>query len=280
MENDTLLPTFLASDDEEAVYDTSTLREMQAEADAKEGRLADVAHPLSPEQIRAVIDEEIARFVALWAEKWRPRLEKRAWAVWRKQHRLQSKKLAAKKFGDELEEVRGRIERAKGEIEGMEWKSEDELRHVVGNLKESVNRAQELEWNVNLLTGQRPSRPVKETVVEQEGDVEEGDVEDGNVEEGMLVDAEAVESVGEGADEEDEVDEVDGDDEEDEEDGEDELDGFVVDDEDVEMLLEGEDIQIVEEDGDMDVDRPPRRHEEICQRCRHRHGESPGTSER
>ena len=255
MENDTLLPTFLASDDEDAIYDTSTLREMQAEADAKEGRLPDVAHPLSPEQIRAVIDEEITRFVALWAEKWRPRLEKRAWAIWHKQHRLQSKKLAAKKFGDELEEVRGRIERAKGEMERMEWKSEDELRPVVGNLKESVNRAQELEWNVNLLTGQRPPRPVKETVVEQG----EGDVEEGDVEEGMLVDTEAVESAGGDADEEDEEDDLEGDDEEDEEDGEDELDGFIVDDEDVEMLLE-EDIQIVEEDGDMDVDSPPRRH--------------------
>ena len=263
IENDTLLPTFLESDDEDAAYDASTLREMEAEANPNkpDHPLPIIAQPLSASQIHSVIDEEINRFAVLWDEQCRPKLEKRAWALWRKQHRLQSKKLAAKKYGDELEEVKGRIERVRGELEEMEWRSEEELRPVCGNLKESVNRAQELEWRVNLLTGERPAKPVKEPLEKEEKEKESGMLD---VERGEMVDDEAVESAGEDADEEDEVDDLEEEDEDDDEDDEDELDGFIVDDEDIEMQLEEEEVEIVEEDGDMDIEMDdcstPKRH--------------------
>ena len=241
MENDTLLPTFLESDDDDAVYDPSTRREMAEEALSKQ-RALPIICPLSLSQIRSIVEEEIARFVVQWDEKRRPTLEKRAWSMWRKQHRLKSKKLAAKKYGDELEEVKERIEKVRGEMEGMEWRSEDELRHICGNLKESVNRAEELKWSIDLLTGKRPARPLKEPVME-----------DAEKEEMMFVDGEMVEAA-EDADDENDVDKLDEEEDFDEDGAQDGLDGFIVDDNDIALQFEKEDVQIVDEDGDKDVE--------------------------
>ena len=144
--------------------------------------------------------------------------------------------------------VKSRLENLKIEYEKMEWRSMDELRRICVNMQESVNSTETLQWNINLLQGKQPPKPVK-PVRDVSAEAEVGDskeIEGSNVEEVTL--NEVIETGGgdDDANEAIEYEEVN------EDDG---MDGFVVGDDEVgEEIQDGEttlgDIVIKEDDSD------------------------------
>jgi hypothetical protein len=238
MKGDTLLPVFLESDEEDAIYDDATLREMEAEERRKKGAEGPITKALSTDTIRRVIKEELEKYVTIWTEKHLPKLEKRAYQIYRKQHLQQTKKIAILSYRQDLKTVESRIEKLKIEYESIQWRSTDELKQVCVNMQESVNHVQNLVWNVNLLSGKCPPKSLRDVPSCK------------NV--GNMVDNEAIDANGEEADEED-----DDEDQMEDDEIEDDMDGFVVDDEEIGDAIQEHDLGevvdgIIEDDDDME----------------------------
>jgi hypothetical protein len=229
MENDTLLPVFGESDDEDATYDRATIREMEEEAAQRAGIIKPPSTLLDLEMIKRVIEEEIEKFEMAWTERKLPKLEKRAYRIYQREKRARTRTRTVKAFREQFKDINERVEGWKGEYAGMQWASVRELRPVCGNLQESINLLKTLQWKIELLTGSPPVKPVKPVKVIESDDKEEMET----VEVAEMVDIE-VERDDDDEDEEDDLDEV-----EDEDEGDD-LGGFIVDDEDVGMVVEEE----------------------------------------
>jgi len=234
--DDTLLPAFGESDSEDE-HDESILREMEEEQRAAEGEPLPVANPLSLDIIREIIEAEIIEIGHRWGEKSLPKLDAKAYRIWNKQHRQRTKKLAASNYEKSLYEVRARTGKLKEEYEGMEWRSEEELKKMCLGLEESVNMACELQWRIDLMRGPAPKKPVKSKKKE---------VVDSDAAEDILVDGETVET---------EMEEVN--DGEDVDDGymdveEGDMDGFIVGDDEVDCQMPDCELEFGEVEDDDD----------------------------
>jgi hypothetical protein len=229
MAGDTLLPKFLDSDSEDGEYDESILREMDAEERQRNG-IEDISKPLSVDVVRETITLELDKYAETWNLKDLPKLQLKAYLIYRKYQKNGTRNFTALKFRKHLERITARIDGYKIEYECMEWRSVTELRRVCGNMQESVNRQKELEWSIELLSGRAPAKPVVE---EQE---EDHVVDDSQPIDDSLIDDEAVQtgdddSDGEGDEDDEDEDEDDGDDgDEMEDDG---MDGFIIGDDEV-----------------------------------------------
>lgn len=242
MADDKLLPRFLESDDEDAIYDDSTLREMEIERRRRNGEDGPIRQPLSIDRVREVIESELTKFVTLWTEKVLPKLEKRAWHIYRKRDRLGTKKLAIQNYERELRRVNRRVGGLKLEYERMEWRSVEELRRICVNMQESVNSVQELQWNIDLLSGKAPPKLARRYLVRNTED--------------QFVEDEVVQNEGEDADGEDIYTDEDISVME-----EDEMDGFVIDDDEIDGGLEDDELvpdnESVENNGTDDANSSP-----------------------
>ena len=239
MDNDTLLPVFGDSDDEDAAYDQATMREMEEEAAQRAGIPTASTKPLDVETIRRIIDKEIDKFEMAWTEREIPKLQKRAFRIYQREKQARTRTKTVALFRQQFTQINARVERMRGEYEAMQWSSERELRPVCGNLQESINLLKTLQWKIELLTGRPPVKPIRIIEDEDEEIVEITEMQDVTAEEVLS------ENEGEAGDEEEDLDEIEDDEEGDE--GND-LSGFIVDDDDVRMIVD-EEMEDVEEDG-------------------------------
>jgi len=239
MDNDTLLPVFGDSDDEDAAYDRATMREMEEEAAQRAGIPTASANPLDVETVRQIIDKEIEKFEMAWTEREIPKLQKSGFRIYQREKQARTRAKTVARFRQQFTEINARVERLRAEYEGMQWSSERELRPVCGNLQESINLLKTLQWKIELLTGRPPVKPVRI--------IEDDDKETVEITEMQHVKTEEVfdENEGDAGDEEEDLDEVEDDEEEDEGD---DLNGFIIDDDDVRMVAD-EEMDDVEEDG-------------------------------
>ena len=222
MKDDKLLPVFLESDEEDAAYDDATLREMEAEERRKKGEEEPITKAMSTDTVRRVIKEELQRYVDIWTDKQLPKLEKRAFQIYRKQHLQRTKNIAVQNYRQDLKTVESRIEKFKIEYESIQWRSAGELKRVCVNMQESVDQVQNLVWNINLLSGKCPPKPVRDVPSDKDG--------------GKIVDG-AVETNGNEADEEE-----DDEDQMEDDETEDDMDGFVIDDDEIGEAMQEDDL--------------------------------------
>jgi hypothetical protein len=243
MEDDKLLPLFNESDSEDGGYDHATLREMEIEERQRNGKLEPVAKPLSIDAVREVIANALRKFEEIWAEKELPKWEARGYRLYMKQHRQKSKKRTVSKHRKELERLETRIQRFRKGYEEVDWRSINELKKICVNMRETVHRIQELQWQIGLLSGVPPERPIK-----ADGNAE---AVDDSVDEMMDI----IDSGGEEADNED----LDNEDVE-EFDEDDDLEGFVIPDDEIEFVLPddvggfGDQDDLDDSDNDKDID--------------------------
>ena len=237
MDNDTLLPIFGQSDDEDAAYDQATMREMEEEAAQRAGIPTAVARPLDVETIRRIIDQEIEKFELAWIKREIPKLQKSAYRIYHQQKLARTRTKTVARFQQQLTETNARVEGLREEYERMEWRSERELRPVCANLQESINSLKTLRWNIELLTGGRPVKPVRVIESDDEEEEEEEEIVEITAMQDKEVNQVVNEDEGEAGNEEEDLDEVEDDDEEDE--GHD-LNGFIIDDDDIDMVIDEE----------------------------------------
>jgi UBA-like domain len=231
---------------------------MAEEADQRAGIQKPVSKPLDVTAIRAIIDEEIAKFEDAWTEKELPKVEKGAWRFYRREKKLRRRIKTIAKFKEEFEHVNERVDGLRAEYETVEWRNERDLMTKCGNLELSIFELKKLQWNIEMLKGNPPPKPA--VIDEEDEDEEEEDVE-AEAEMNQMVDIEAVVEDEEEGEEEDDLDEVDDDDEEEEDD---DLGGFIIDDYD---LGQGDDEPMDDLDDDLDADDeqdPPEADEAIA----------------
>ncbi|KNC96938.1 uncharacterized protein SPPG_07761 [Spizellomyces punctatus DAOM BR117] len=114
---------------------------------------------LSSEKIQSIIDEEVKGFENRWRTRELPKLEKKAYKLWKNERfLLEDKKLA-------LEDLQTR--RFAKQLDGYlshKCSSVREIRAKCANLEATVEEMCSLKWMIELFEGEKPIKPVSEKV--------------------------------------------------------------------------------------------------------------------
>ena len=157
---DEVLPLYGESD-EENEYDLDTWREMEEErGDALEKPLHALKRPhLTSEDVEKAIDEGIAEILIKWNEKQLPKLQRKAYRMWKKSG--YEKKQAIKAAQGELKHLIERIAKLQREIAGEVWTSKLQVRKQTQILEPSIFDREDLNWGISILEDlNAPVKPV------------------------------------------------------------------------------------------------------------------------
>lgn len=165
--DDEVLPVFGESD-EENEYDIDTWKEMQAEFGNKEQPMVEIKRkPISEAEVNEAMDEGMAMMQAKWDNIQRPKIERRAFAVWMeyrkdpstKRERIHDRLRKQQEKLDHL--VQNRIPGMREEILKQTWTTKRQVHRQSHIMERSIYDREEIAWEINLLKQKTPpEKPV------------------------------------------------------------------------------------------------------------------------
>jgi hypothetical protein len=181
---DEILPLYGESD-EENEYDEQTWQEIEKERGAKlEKPERPLKHPaLGADEVNAAIDHGIASLAAKWKERKFPKLQFKAFGLWRKSHKLKTCKADILAAQRKLSHMVQRIIKIREEILLDLWSSKTQVLKQVSILEPSVFDREALAWTIAVLekktSPEKPSQapPIKSKKSTVRSDDGEGDGE-------------------------------------------------------------------------------------------------------
>jgi hypothetical protein len=153
---DCTLPIFGDSDSEDA-YDS------EEERDFKESKAeAPKIGPLSKEGISKAVDEAIERMVEKWKSERLPRIETKAWKVWRKSRRDNNKNLQIREAQTMIAHSDTRLNVLRGPIENDTWPTVKDINRACRALEGHIEDREESRWKIRILELDKcPPKPPK-----------------------------------------------------------------------------------------------------------------------
>lgn len=202
----------------EGEYDKETWAEYQDEFGPKERvKGPSRTRPLSPDQILEALNEGIQETIQKWKFKHLPKLELKAYKIWKNAVKKKTRKRTVVELNTNLNKLKDRLEKLKAEFQkaGIVWTKRDSIKkQCKGNLEPTIYDIQELKWTIQLMKQKTPPERPSTAKVKK-------------VAKSHVVSGDAIED-----DEESLGSESEGDYESDDDTG---MSDFIVDDEDVEM---------------------------------------------
>lgn len=160
--DDEVLPVFGESD-EENEYDIDTWNEMQAEFGHIEQPMVEIKRkPISEAEVSEAMDEGMAMIQAKWDETQRPKIERRAFAVWMeyrkdpstKRERIHERLRKQQEKLDHL--VQNRIPGMCEEILKQIWTTKRQVHRQSHIMEQSIYDREEILWEISLLNQKTP----------------------------------------------------------------------------------------------------------------------------
>ncbi|KAL9131167.1 MAG: hypothetical protein Q9217_000820 [Psora testacea] len=155
--DDEVLPTYGESSSD-GEYDLDTWKEMEQEA----GHLERVKghsrkRKMTPEEVQAAIDAAIERIVEDWGQKRRLRLQPKAWRIWMRAKRDNSRNAQIHQIEEALTSLKKRISNLRNEIAKEEWSKSSKVSYQCKIMQPSVFDRETLQWEKAVL--QLPRAP-------------------------------------------------------------------------------------------------------------------------
>ncbi|KAI9719105.1 MAG: hypothetical protein M1812_003735 [Candelaria pacifica] len=200
MENDKVEPVYGDSGSENE-YDLDTWQQIEAEnGDLDRPQSSKRARrPLDLEKVSKAIDACVESLLAKWKERKQPKLERKAWNIWRKSRRDKSRRSLIHEAQEHIERINsGPLAKMRKEILAEIWTGLPKLYRACAILEQTVFNRQELIWRISVLRSKtEPPRPASKVIesksskVNVENEAEEGESldslseSDGSVDEGL-----------------------------------------------------------------------------------------------
>ncbi|CAM1505355.1 Fc.00g109920.m01.CDS01 [Cosmosporella sp. VM-42] len=162
------------------ILDPITLKEMEEERQETERRKSRTGKDLSPERVKAILDEAISSMTLKWEPKLKHKLNARR--RWNDARRRGTKKLQILKAHEEAQFFDRRIKKLCTEILDNKWQREVEVQNQAKCLEQTVNDKLHQVWLANMLESRtEPPKPQtiprpKRSVVQQSEDLVEDEV--------------------------------------------------------------------------------------------------------
>lgn len=147
-EKDVLLPEY-GDSGSEGEYDLETWREMEAEG----GKLVrpvgqSTSRKLTKNEVDRAIDIAIEQMVQDWESNKKPKLQPKAWALWKKAKRDKTTHVQAKSLSGAIERLTARIETLRKEIAEEEWARINEIARQCKIIQPSLFDREEAKWKL------------------------------------------------------------------------------------------------------------------------------------
>ena len=119
---------------------------------------------LSVEETRAIVEEEIAKYLELWQTSKKPKLEAQAWSIWRKSRRTprrtyQQDLRVAQAYIDRLED---RLEQLTSDLVENRYEKVEDLRKQCISLHTTLGERAATQWKIDLVKQNfPPARPTR-----------------------------------------------------------------------------------------------------------------------
>ncbi|KAI9837452.1 MAG: hypothetical protein M1819_007100 [Sarea resinae] len=141
-------------------YDLDTWREIEAERGEQPRQLRKSTKPiLTQEVVEAAIDEMIELTVQKWKEKRLPRLDGKAWLLWKNLKRVGNQQDLIQESKDHVERITaGPLQKMRLEILKEHWTSVADVRRQSRILEQSVINREELLWKISVLEADCPPK--------------------------------------------------------------------------------------------------------------------------
>ncbi|KAH6682071.1 hypothetical protein B0J14DRAFT_695530 [Halenospora varia] len=160
---DEVLPIYGESDSEND-FDEALWNEIEAERGAiKQQPLKEFKkQPLSKEAIDSAINRGISELVAKWTSKKLPKLQTKAWHIWKKAHHGGALKLVLQKLQNELTHFIKRIESLRREIQRELWSAPSQVVRQTAIMEQTIFDLEETKFRISTLDKATcPERPLK-----------------------------------------------------------------------------------------------------------------------
>jgi hypothetical protein len=159
---DTVLPLYGESD-EDNDYDEETWDEIQKECGILERPLLPLKkRHLTYGEIDTAMDEAIDQIVGKWRKEKLPKLQFKAWKVWRKSRRDGNKRQQIREFQQHLDRINNqRLVSLRKEIHEEIWTSKKQVRKQTKIMEQSIFDREDLIWRISILEQRsEPEKPL------------------------------------------------------------------------------------------------------------------------
>jgi hypothetical protein len=158
---DVVLPLY-GDSGEEGEYDKETWKEIEAERGTLEKPLLPLKKsPLTHIEVNAAIDEGIAQIVIAWHEKKLPKLQRRAWHLWKKSRSKSQKCELIRKAKEHVDRINShRLPQMREEFLRERWVSKKQVLRVTKVMELTIFDREDCLWQLSTIKSkQEPERP-------------------------------------------------------------------------------------------------------------------------
>lgn len=180
---DEVLPIYGESD-EENEYDIDTWAEMEEERGTLEKPLKPLKKPLlALEDINQAIDDGIAELVTKWQKEKLPKMQQKAFRLWKKFHKnREARRDHIKSVQKHLDRINDdRVPKLRKEILSEDWSSQNQVRKQTRVMEQSIYDRESSRWEINMLKCTvPPEKPIqKASVIASKSNLHAKDCEEG-----------------------------------------------------------------------------------------------------
>ena len=158
---DVVLPLY-GDSDEDGEYDKETWKEIEDERGTLEKpELPLKRTPLTHSEVNAAIDEGIAQIVVTWHEKKLPKLQRRAWRLWKDSRRESAKRELIRKAKEHVDRINNeRLPQMRDEFLRDRWVSKKQVLRVAKIMELTIFDREYCLWQLSVIKSkQEPERP-------------------------------------------------------------------------------------------------------------------------
>lgn len=155
---DVVLPLYGDSDAEDAVYDEDTMKEIEEEHGTPRVVQRRSKRPgLSDDEVNKAIDDGITELVAKWKLEKLPRRQPKAWKIWHKAKKENSKRRQIREAHRKLDRLNNeRIPKIRQSILDEHWATHKQVRRMTRIMELSIFDREDLLWQISTLESSAP----------------------------------------------------------------------------------------------------------------------------
>jgi hypothetical protein len=158
---DVVLPLY-GDSDEEGEYDMETWKEIEGERGTLEQPTLPLKRtPLTDVEVNAAIDEGIAQIVVAWHEKKLPKVQRRAWSLWKKSRSRSAKRELIRKAKEHVHRINNeRLPQMREEFLRDRWVSKKQVLRVTKIMETTIFDREDSLWQLSVIRSkQEPEKP-------------------------------------------------------------------------------------------------------------------------
>lgn len=158
---DVVLPLY-GDSDEDGEYDKETWKEIEAERGTIEKPLLPLKRiPLTNSEVNEAIDDGIAQIVVAWHEKKLPKLQRRAWSLWKKSRRKNVKRELIRNAKQHVDRINNeRLPQMRDGFLRERWVSKKQVLRVTKVMELTLFDREDCLWQISVMKSkQEPERP-------------------------------------------------------------------------------------------------------------------------